>query len=397
MWKIFWLTAVIVTILLAATIWTALGARFEFKHHTLGNEPIVIDRQTGAAVALHRADPKLLQPEQQKPLPRAIAGEVEYDFGVMDPLTMGEHQFVIRNKGDAPLELNIGPTTCKCTLSGLSTNRLEPGEFASVKLEWNSGRKDLEFSQSATVYTNDPRQKSLEFTVTGKVRMLIGTDIERLDLPAQNPDTTVVAEFLVYSQIWDEFEIVSLEAPLPGLSWRAEKVSADAAPLLGSRALQRVHLEFPLPIKGTFAHDLRLQIKPAGSDKAPENLDLPLSGSVISRLAVYGPDIGSDGVIDLGVVDPKQSRRSKLLVKIRDKEPVLDQAKIEVFPEFVSAKLEPRGGETPGLYDLILEIPAGTPACQYRTSPLGRLRIDTGHPRIGQVELGVSFAVLPRS
>ena len=232
MGKVFWLTAVIVITLLGATLWTALGARFEFKHHTLQGEPIVIDPQTGAAVAVNRAAPGSHLLGETKPQPRAIAGEVEHNFGVMDPLTMGEHKFVIRNTGEAPLELNIGPTTCKCTVSGLSSNRVEPGEFASVKLEWNSGRKDLEFAQAATVYTNDPRKKSIEFTVTGKVRMLIGADVAQIDLPAQNPDNSAVAEFLVYSQIWDEFEIVGLEAPLPGLTWRAEAVPAESAPNL---------------------------------------------------------------------------------------------------------------------------------------------------------------------
>jgi len=83
--------------------------------------------------------------------------------------------------------------------------------------------------------------------------------------------------------------------------------------------------------------------------------------------------------------------------KVQYVELSLDGAKVEVFPEFVTATLQPHPGDKPGLYDLILEVPAGVPACQYHSNPLGRVRIDTGHPRIGQVELGVSFAVLPRS
>jgi hypothetical protein len=49
------------------------------------------------------------------------------------------------------------------------------------------------------------------------------------------------------------------------------------------------------------------------------------------------------------------------------------------------------------MYQLTIEIPAGTPPCQYKSNPLGRLRIDTDHPRIGDVELNLSFAIVPRS
>ena len=63
----------------------------------------------------------------------------------------------------------------------------------------------------------------------------------------------------------------------------------------------------------------------------------------------------------------------------------------------VRADLAPHSGDKgSGLYDLTIEVPPGTDACQYLTSPLGRVAIVTDHPRIGTVELKVSFAVLPR-
>lgn len=52
--------------------------------------------------------------------PKAVAAELLHDFGVMNPLTMGRHEFVIRNEGAAALVLRKGPTTCKCTLSNVS-------------------------------------------------------------------------------------------------------------------------------------------------------------------------------------------------------------------------------------------------------------------------------------
>jgi hypothetical protein len=305
---------------------------------------------------------------------------------------------VIRNAGAAPLELNLGPTTCKCTVGGLSNRHVPPGGFATVTLEWNTGRKQLEFGQSAIVYTNDPLNKAIELTVEGRVRMLVSADVDRIQLPPHNPDTTAAAEFLVYSQLWDGLDIVAVEAQLPDLQWRVEDVDPASAPHLGALSLNRVHLDFSHPVSdGRFAQDLRVQVRQAGAETTPENLDLPISGSVIRRFSLYGPDIGDDGVIDLGSIRQGQSRRSKQLGKIRDTDLSLENAKIEVFPDFLTARLQPHPGETAGLYDLFLEVPSGVAPCQYHSSPLGRLRIDTGHPRIGQVDLDVSFAVLPRS
>src|SRR5688572_22921904 len=79
--------------------------------------------------------------------PQAVTDETEFDFGVMDPLTMGSHVFVIRNAGDAPLRLQAGPTSCKCTLSNVAQNEIPPGGSGEVRLEWNSGRKLPHFQQ----------------------------------------------------------------------------------------------------------------------------------------------------------------------------------------------------------------------------------------------------------
>ena len=45
-----------------------------------------------------------------------VLGESTHDFGVMAPNEQGEHTFIVRNSGEMPLSLNLGATTCKCTL-----------------------------------------------------------------------------------------------------------------------------------------------------------------------------------------------------------------------------------------------------------------------------------------
>src|SRR5688500_8060497 len=66
-----------------------------------------------------------------------VNGEM-HDFGKMDRNAKESHAFIIRNEGDAPLKLEKGETTCKCTVSDLKGNSLAPGEETEVLLEWTA-------------------------------------------------------------------------------------------------------------------------------------------------------------------------------------------------------------------------------------------------------------------
>lgn len=397
MWRTFWRVAAVVGILLVVGVWASANSTFLYRHPLSPEARIVVDPVTGAAIVTGKFksnDPAAAEPQAA---PLAIADETEFDFGTMDPLTMGKHAFVIRNKGTAPLKLEVGPTTCKCTVSGLANKEVQPGEFTTVTLEWNTGRQ-LHYAHSGTIYTNDPAHKSLELRVQGRVRMLIGADREEIVVERMEPDQPTIVDTLLYSQLWDDFVVEDLATRIPGLKWEVVAVDPASAEHLEAKAVQRLRITIPgdLPV-GEFSDSLRLTLQPAGEGGQPQHLDLPIRGSVPKGLAVYGSAIDDKGIVDLGTVLQGKSTKAKLLIKLRDRSAALDQSMIEVSPAILRAKLTPHAGQTgQGLYDLVVELPDDAPSCSYRTSPLGRVRIDSGHPRIGTIELGVSFAVLPR-
>jgi hypothetical protein len=177
MWKVFWCGAGAVAVILTFVVWTSANSTFLFQHPRAKDVRIVIDPRTGSPVVAALADPQSAAAANRQPQPLARVDYKSHDFGTMDPLATASHPFVIRNAGAAPLELNLGPTTCKCTVGGLSNRHVPPGGFATVTLEWNTGRKQLEFAQSAIVYTNDPLNKAIELTVEGRVRMLVSAAV----------------------------------------------------------------------------------------------------------------------------------------------------------------------------------------------------------------------------
>ena len=60
--------------------------------------------------------------------PKAVVESQEFDFGVLEPDSSGEHEFTIRNEGDAPLKLRFGGKTCKCVGFEITPREVPPGE-----------------------------------------------------------------------------------------------------------------------------------------------------------------------------------------------------------------------------------------------------------------------------
>ena len=136
----------------------ALSMGIAFSH--VSTKPFVRNGQEDQAAAIVQ-QVKLANAARSSaiasiPMPRASCEFAQYDFGLMDPLTVGSHVFQIANNGTAALTIRGGQSSCKCTLSDLTEATIAPGETFSVTLTWNSGHASRQFQQSATILTNDP-------------------------------------------------------------------------------------------------------------------------------------------------------------------------------------------------------------------------------------------------
>jgi len=208
------------------------------------------------------------------------------------------------------------------------------------------------------------------------------------------PDEPLTIERLVYSQVWNTLSIADLQSEIKDLSWEVLPVDpADVAPLAATSAA-RLRIKIPAnSFQRKHQESLKLTVKSEQEEAYP--LQLPLTATPLRRLAFYGPGLDSDGVVYAGNITEGTSRRLKLLVKVRDREATLTNAKVTVSPQFMVATIQPHPGKS-GLYDLMIDIPDDVQPCQYNSTPIGRLKIETGHPRLDDVELKMSFAIVPR-
>lgn len=347
--------------------------------------------------------------------PKVLAKESTHDFGLMDPLTMGSHTFRIRNVGDEPLQVQQGPTTCKCTLSKLSGDSIKPEDEVRVTVKWNSGN-DAMYTHSATVFTNDPRQNAVTFTIRGEVRALFRCDPPELVFSRVAPGERATASAVIYSQVWHDFSIENIASTLKGVEWETTKLSGDTLIEADVKSAYRVDVVLPDDLaEGYFNGALRIAGRGAESDQpaATDNLpsiesedgthsrnsahcEVALQGKVLRRLSVYGPTIMTSGVVDMGRLKEGTGKTVKLLLKVRDTDIELKVRQVKTTPDFLQVHIEPHKSQSNkhlGLYDLYIEVPQNAPPFRLPPDRMAQLQIEFDHPRIGNLELPIDLII----
>jgi hypothetical protein len=146
--------------------------------------------------------------------------------------------------------------------------------------------------------------------------------------------------------------------------------------------------------EGYFREVLTCVVRPDRGDT--ESLELALVGKVLRRLALYGPGIDHLGHLDLGNATKGEELHCRLVLKVRDAQSELNVLALDAEPEFLDVQLTPYRTESQatGLYHLDIRLPADVAPGDYRGARRGRITLRVDHPRIDDLEIPVSFAVI---
>lgn len=335
-----------------------------------------------------------------EPQPTALVESADYNFGAMDSLQRGEHAFVIRNIGNAPLQLQDGGTTCKCTLTDLPAAPIPPGGEGRVTLNWLTTPASKFYSQTATVLTNDPRNRELLLRVFGTVRNRVVVEPASVVFPKVEPDKSSTSEVFVFSELWPRFELRDVACSLPGFQCDVAPVAPPAESGLKEGACYRLRVTTPADLqRGPFQGIVSFRVVPDAPGAKSQMCEVTVSGRVIRRLSVYGGAINALGEVSLGTIEGGRDHEVSLLMKVRDADKSLPIQRIDVRPEFVEVKVDadsPDAAER-GLYRLRIRVPADAPPCEYLGEQPGTLHLAIDHPRIPELSLTLHFAVVEDS
>ncbi len=334
------------------------------------------------------------------PYPKVDVPELEYDFGVMEVAEERAHTFVIRNEGDAPLILKKGKTTCKCTVSDLPEDHVPVGGSVEVELKWKPIALSETFQQRATIHTNDPKNREINFTVRGRVQdVVVMSPANGWNVRDISDKTPTERTGVLYSAILDEFKVLGIESS-------HKLLTAEATPLR-EEELKNLNAKSGYSIRATLAPGIeaggfRLQLTIRTDVRDKTNFVVYLTGNrpgPISILPMAGVIWhGAAHILELGQLNSREGRKAELLLYVSGLgEKELEFVDVQTNPKFLKVTLTPDlnlRAATKKRYRLTFEVPPGSPPGSWVRGSSAKVTVKTNHPEVDTLEFFVRFVSL---
>jgi hypothetical protein len=371
----------------------------------------IVGAMVGAAVAYievqpgNTLSPRAAAPSSSTPAaadaPRVDLPESKYEFGAMQRGTTKSHEFVVHNAGKSPLTLNVGSTSCKCTIGNVSNEPIPPGGSVKVKLEWSALVNPGPFRQTANILTNDPLNSRIELSVEGEVTEATGVFPPDFMFDKVTAGQEKSADVYIMAFAADELTVGDPEfsntETRKFFDVSVEPVEQNQLPNTKAKAGARVRVTTKPGLRlGRFDQWISVTTNIPDAEK----MKIPIIGRVIGNISIHGRMWNEDqGVLRFGRVKSSEGAEAPLTVVVRgdDAESVrLSVASVDP-PELKATLGEPKKIKD-GLVHvpLTIAVPPGTP-------PMARLDIDqhdearvvlkTTLPDVPEMVLGVRFAV----
>ncbi len=353
--------------------------------------PVQDLKGTGATTTVDR--PAI---SESGPWPKLAYDETNFPFGRMAIKAENSHTFAIRNEGEADLVMKTGKATCKCTTFSVEKDILKPGEETKLVINWHGGPSpDRSFSHGGPLYTNDPKNKEVMFTVKGAIEMPVEMLPELWSMGNVSLDKTGTLKAAIASKLHEQFEVESIECA-------SKFVSATIHPMTAEEKAKDQHVSgFRLDVAlaadappGKLDEAIKINIK--GIEGIPfitAQLTARKHGNFILQPldgAMFVPD---KLLLQLGQFEASVGRDVKLLLIVDEKDMTepFQITNIEANPPFLKAEIEELGksASTVHRYAVHISVPPGRPHIQKTETKSGHLKITTNHPSKEVIDLDV--------
>jgi hypothetical protein len=334
----------------------------------------------------------VVEPKITGPQPKIeIEGDLAYDFGTMARHDKNAHSWVVKNTGEAPLEIWLeGNTTCSCTVSkpGKDANGksehlvIQPGKSDTLELNWHTN-KDLpeDYSQGGTFGTNDPQKQKFMLTVKGKVYpAVVVYPPEAIQFPQISNEEPHSAKIAVYSKERPDLKLTSVTSSKPGLIVGEPRpmTPEEAKPLKVDKGyLVTVTVKPGMPL-GNFHEELVIQ---TDHPKQPE-IRVTVGGTTFGPISVT-----PERVRMVDVVSRDGASRDVTLVVRGDTGTTFKVAEKPEALEVVVAKDEK--SKLKGRYRMTVKVPPGTAT----GTVAGEIVLKTDNPKASEVKIPVSILI----
>ena len=203
------------------------------------------------------------------PAPKAVCPEMAYDFGAMENSETVEHDFVVRNEGDLPLQILNVRTSCGCTAASPTKSLLAPAEEGQIHVSFDlknrSGRQD----KLVIVTCNDPERPTFSMRLSGTAVQSVRAVPSSIFFGRVAPDAVRSRTFRVVAENGD-FEVAGALSDVPWLL--VEEVEESGEDPDPAAKTYRVSLSETAP-EGDVSATVTLQLL---ANRVPKTLLLPV-------------------------------------------------------------------------------------------------------------------------
>lgn len=246
------------------------------------------------------------------PAPRAEVVDPVHDAGVVPRGETVDHDFEIRNSGEAALEIREVRPNCGCSVADFDAS-IPPGEVGRVRVAVDTTSFRGAIAKGATVFTNDVATPTLRLTLKAEVRPFVEVVpdyVRLLQVRGEEPATTT-------HRLWfpgdDEAEVTGAGSPFPYIRASVRPAGEeDRDPDGPARQWLLVTELSPEAPRGPLTGEVVVE---TDHPRRPQRA-IPITGFVQEPLTVTPPRI------DLGTFAATEPRKASVLVNNVGGEPV---------------------------------------------------------------------------
>ncbi len=110
---------------------------------------------------------------QDAPAPRIVLSQDSWNFGDVWHPQSAALTLVVKNEGNADLELKDVRSTCGCTVAEPGRKLIPPGESTEVKVRFNSEGKQGHVTSKVIIDSNDSTRPTVEMPIQGDVKRAV--------------------------------------------------------------------------------------------------------------------------------------------------------------------------------------------------------------------------------
>jgi hypothetical protein len=144
--------------------------------------------------------------------PELTVVEGNYNFGTVSQGKKVQHNFVIKNSGDATLQIKELNASCGCTAAKPSSSLIPPGKSAEIQVIFDSTNFSGKVQKSVTVVTNAGKTPNFTLNMDGNIVEELQVTPRQLSLGPVKPGVTKQISITVTNRGANSVKLLSVNA-----------------------------------------------------------------------------------------------------------------------------------------------------------------------------------------